>query len=96
MIAVGSDDINTTNRKVFLCEYNELSCQWTKTKSVCIKQPVHDVQFAPNMGRPFYLLGVATKNVHVLKIIPIMYVIYFCVDIQILVIFIFNIIISTQ
>lgn len=44
----------------------------TKTKSIpTVNQPVHDIIFAPNIGRSFYLLGVA-KKVHILKIKPIM------------------------
>lgn len=73
MIAVGSDDnSNTVNSKVFICEYNEVSRRWAKTESVCsVAHPVHDMIFAPNMGRSFYLLAVATNNVRILKLKPI-------------------------
>lgn len=75
MIAVGSDDnSNTTNSKVFICEYNEVSRRWAKTESVTsVAHPVHDMIFAPNMGRSFYLLAVATNNVRILKLKPITY-----------------------
>ncbi|XP_022177717.1 nucleoporin SEH1-A-like isoform X2 [Myzus persicae] len=73
MIAVGSDDnSNTTNSKVFICEYNKVSRRWAKTKSVTsVEHPVHDMIFAPNMGRSFYLLAIATNNVRILKLRPI-------------------------
>jgi len=76
MIAVGSDDnSNTTNSKVFICEYNEISRRWAKTESVAsVAHPVHDMIFAPNMGRSFYLLAIATNNVRILKLKPIVYV----------------------
>lgn len=76
MIAVGSDDnSNITNSKVFICEYNEVSRRWAKTESVTsCAHPVHDMIFAPNMGRSFYLLAVATNNVRILKLKPIVYV----------------------
>lgn len=73
MLAVGSDD-NTNNNtsKVFICEYNEVSRRWAKTESVSsVNQPVHDMTFAPNMGRSFYLLAIATNNIRILMIKPI-------------------------
>lgn len=83
MIAVGSDDnSNTTNNKLFICEYNEVSRRWAKTDFVSsVAHPVHDMIFAPNMGRSYYLLAVATNNVRILKIKPIAYVIlsYFAI-----------------
>lgn len=78
MIAVGSDDNNSItpiNGKVFICEYNDVSRRWAKTESVAsVTHPVHDMIFAPNMGRSFYLLAIATNNVRILKLKPIEYV----------------------
>jgi len=78
MIAVGSDEnSNTKNSKVFICEYNKVgdSRQLVKSKSITsVTHPVHDMIFAPNIGRSFYLLAIATSNVRILKIKPIEYV----------------------
>jgi len=78
MIAVGSDDnSDTSNTKVFICENNEVggSRRWVNTKSVTlVTHPVHDMIFAPNIGRSFYLLAIATNNVRILKLKPIVYV----------------------
>lgn len=78
MIAVGSDDnTNTSTSKVFICEYNEVSRRWAKTESVnCVTHAVHDMIFAPNMGRSFYLLAIATNNIRILKLKPLAYVLY--------------------
>ncbi|KAL5237581.1 hypothetical protein ACI65C_004991 [Semiaphis heraclei] len=74
IIAVGSDDnSDTTNSKVFICEYNEVrgSRRLFNSKFVTsVTHPVHDMIFAPNLGRSFYLLAIATNNVRILKIKP--------------------------
>ncbi|XP_054281749.1 nucleoporin SEH1 isoform X2 [Macrosteles quadrilineatus] len=72
MIAVGSDDSNpNTGSKVLLFEYSENSRRWTKTDSVAsVCDAVHDITFAPNLGRSYHLLAVATKDVRILMLKP--------------------------
>uniref|UniRef100_A0A1B6GAG0 Nucleoporin SEH1 n=1 Tax=Cuerna arida TaxID=1464854 RepID=A0A1B6GAG0_9HEMI len=72
MIAVGSDDSNpSTGSKVLLLEYSDNSRRWTKTDSVpSVCDAVHDIAFAPNLGRSYHLLAVATKDVRILTLKP--------------------------
>lgn len=72
MIAVGSDDSNPgAGSKVLLLEYSENSRRWTKTDSVpSVCDAVHDIAFAPNLGRSYHLLAVATKDVRILTLKP--------------------------
>ncbi|CAH0382957.1 unnamed protein product [Bemisia tabaci] len=73
MIAVGSDDPNpSTGSKVLIYEYSDNSRRWSKTESIStITDPVHDICFAPNLGRSYHLLAVATNNVRVFKLKPL-------------------------
>jgi len=73
MIAVGSDDANNTGSKVLIYEYNENSRVWDKLENASvINEPVHDIAFAPNVGRSYDLLGVATtKDVKIISITPL-------------------------
>lgn len=73
MIAVGSDDSNTTNGgKVFIYEYSESSRKWGKTETISsIVDAVHDLVFAPNLGRSYHTLAVATKDVRIISIKPL-------------------------
>jgi len=69
MIAVGSDDQIQVCGKVILFQYFENSRKWYKVEVIdSIVDPVHDVAFAPNIGRSFNLLGVASKDVRILSI----------------------------
>ncbi|XP_075222648.1 nucleoporin SEH1-like [Lycorma delicatula] len=72
MLAVGSDDPNSgSGSKVLIYEYNENSRRWTKTDSVLtVCDPVHDIAFAPNLGRSYHVLAVATKDVRILTLKP--------------------------
>lgn len=67
MLAVGSDDANKANGgKVFIYEYSESSRRWTKSETLSsVQDPVRDIAFAPNMGRSYHMLAVATKDVRV-------------------------------
>ncbi|XP_023245315.1 nucleoporin SEH1-A isoform X1 [Copidosoma floridanum] len=73
MIAVGSDDSNSTNGgKVFIYEYSEISRKWGKTETISsINDAVHDLAFAPNLGRSYHTLAVATKDVRIVSIKPV-------------------------
>lgn len=87
MLAVGSDEPNTSNNvanipadktqntcngKVYIYEYSEASRRWAKTDCLSsVLEPVNDLAFAPNLGRSFHLLAVATKDVRIIKIEPL-------------------------
>lgn len=69
MVAVGSDDANTVSPKVLIYEYNENLRRWVKVDAVAsAADSVHDLAFAPYIGRSFHLLGIASKNVQIVKI----------------------------
>ena len=54
MLAVGSDDAqHPSTHKVFVFEYHEASRRWLKVDShgCATTDPVHDIAFAPNLGR---------------------------------------------
>ncbi|XP_033216156.1 nucleoporin SEH1-A isoform X2 [Belonocnema kinseyi] len=72
MIAVGSDDTNASSGgKVFIYEYSENGRRWTKTETLSnIVDPVHDIAFAPNLGRSFHTLAIATKDVRIVTLKP--------------------------
>ncbi|EFN87899.1 nucleoporin SEH1 isoform X2 [Harpegnathos saltator] len=72
MIAVGSDDTNTSSgAKVFIYEYSESSRRWTKAEALSsITDAVHDIAFAPNLGRSYHTLAIATKDVRIVTLTP--------------------------
>lgn len=72
MLAVGSDESNASSGgKVFVYEYSENSRRWTKTETLSnVLDPVHDIAFAPNLGRSFHTLAIATKDVRIVTLKP--------------------------
>merc|ERR1719221_871319 len=74
MIAVGSDDPNsagTLSPKVFVYEYNESSRRWLKVETLnTMTEPVHDIAFAPNIGRSYHVLAVASKDLRIITLKP--------------------------
>jgi hypothetical protein len=72
MLAVGSDDTNVASGgKVFLFEYSESSHRWSKAVTInAILDPVHDIAFAPNLGRSYHILGIASKDVRIVILRP--------------------------
>jgi len=73
MLAVGSDDPNLANgSKVLIYEYSENSRRWAKTEVLPgISDAVHDIAFAPNLGRSYHLLAIATSDVRVVTLKPL-------------------------
>lgn len=73
MIAVGSDDSVASNGgKVFIYEYAENSRRWTKTETLStVTDAVHDIAFAPNLGRSYHTLAIATKDVRLISMKPL-------------------------
>ncbi|XP_011169742.1 nucleoporin SEH1 isoform X1 [Solenopsis invicta] len=72
MIAVGSDDPNPTlGAKIFIYEYSENSRRWMKAETLSsITDAVYDIAFAPNLGRNFHTLAIATKDVRIVTLKP--------------------------
>uniref|UniRef100_A0A671SE14 Nucleoporin seh1-like n=1 Tax=Sinocyclocheilus anshuiensis TaxID=1608454 RepID=A0A671SE14_9TELE len=73
MIAVGSDDSNVTyGGKVQIYEYNEVTRKYAKAETLMtVTDAVHDIAFAPNLGRSFHVLAIATKDVRIFKLVPL-------------------------
>ncbi|XP_017883043.1 nucleoporin SEH1-A isoform X2 [Ceratina calcarata] len=73
MIAVGSDDQNpSSGGKVFIYEYSEGSRRWARTETLSsVTDPVHDIAFAPNLGRSFHTLAIASKDVRIITLKPL-------------------------
>ncbi|XP_048364489.1 centrosomal protein of 192 kDa [Sphaerodactylus townsendi] len=73
MIAVGSDDSSpNVLAKVQIYEYNENTRKYAKAETLMtVTDPVHDIAFAPNLGRSFHILAVATKDVRIFTLKPI-------------------------
>ncbi|XP_059610659.1 nucleoporin seh1 [Phlebotomus argentipes] len=74
MIAAGSDDATqSTGGKVFIYESSENARRWTKVETLAqVTDPVHDIAFAPNVGRSFHILAVASKDVYIYNLKPIL------------------------
>ena len=71
MLAVGSDDSNhTSGSKIIFYEFNDQEWQRIVDKSWSgINDLVHDISFAPNVGRSYDLLGIATtKDVKIISL----------------------------
>jgi len=73
MIAVGSDEPSTPgNSKVQIYEHNENSRKWVKVEAIVgATEPVHDLAFAPNFGRSYHLLAIASRDVKIVSLKPV-------------------------
>ncbi|ESO97844.1 hypothetical protein LOTGIDRAFT_209001 [Lottia gigantea] len=73
MIAVGSDDPSpSSSGRVQIYEYNESSRKWKKVEIITVlTEPVHDLAFAPNLGRSYHTLAVASKDLSIFSLKPI-------------------------
>ncbi|XP_035294508.1 nucleoporin SEH1-like, partial [Cricetulus griseus] len=73
MIAVGSNDSRRTiMAHVQIFEYNENTRKYTKAETLMtVTDPVHDIAFAPNLGRSFHILAIATKDVRIFTLKPV-------------------------
>ena len=64
MLAVGSDDtsVNITE-KVMIYEYSDTNRRWVKFDAISfMSDPVHDIAFAPNIGRSYSVVAIASKE----------------------------------
>lgn len=73
MIAVGSDDPNPAGGgKVQIFEFRDSERKWIKVETLMnIADAVHDLSFAPNLGRTYHVLAVATKDVRIMTLKPL-------------------------
>uniref|UniRef100_A0A8C2L938 Nucleoporin SEH1 n=1 Tax=Cricetulus griseus TaxID=10029 RepID=A0A8C2L938_CRIGR len=68
MIAVRSND----NSPKAMAKYNENTRKYTKAETLrTATDPVHDITFAPNLGRSFHILAIATKDVRIFTLKPV-------------------------
>jgi hypothetical protein len=71
MLAAGSED----GGRVILLEYSEAARRWTRVEPTgawpVANDPVHDIAFAPNLGRSYHLLAIATNHVRIVSLKPL-------------------------
>ena len=77
LLAAGSEEPpNATNphtggAKVLVFEYSKSARKWSKVQNLtAITDKVHDIAFAPNMGRSFHVLGIASSAVQIVALTP--------------------------
>jgi len=76
MIAVGSDDCwtamgsaVTSTARVALLAFDDKGNEWKQVESLgTVKEPVHDIAFAPNPGRSYHTLAIASKVLSIITI----------------------------
>lgn len=79
-LQAGSDESATPTGKVFLYAYSENARKCVKIETVTdITDPVTDVAFAPNAGRTFHMLAVASKDLYIVNIRGVTWVISLCI-----------------
>lgn len=73
MIVIGTDDPGqVASSRLQIFEYSEETRKWDNIHSIVgvVFDPIHDVIFAPNLGRTHHILAVASKDVDILQIVP--------------------------
>jgi len=72
MLAIGSDDQSSSGSKVFVYEYSESARRWLRIDAfTAMTDLVHDITFAPNLGRSYHVLAIASKELKMLAIKPL-------------------------
>lgn len=75
MVAAGSDD----GGRVTLLEYSEAARRWARIEPSgawpVSSDPIHDIAFAPNLGRSYHLLAIASNQIRILSLRPLPYVV---------------------
>merc|ERR1719317_513840 len=58
---------------VFVFEYHEASRRWLRVEShgCATTDPVHDIAFAPNLGRSYHVLAIASKELKIISMKPL-------------------------
>lgn len=70
-VQAGSDEesIGSNSSRVFLFEYSIAgNGKWSKTESINVFDPVHDISFSPNVGRSYHILAIASKDLYIYNI----------------------------
>ncbi|XP_037091547.1 nucleoporin SEH1-like [Pollicipes pollicipes] len=68
---VGAANPHTGGAKVLVFEYSKGARKWSKVQNLtAITDKVHDIAFAPNMGRSFHVLGIASTAVRIVALAP--------------------------
>jgi len=74
MIAVGSDETSSSGApggKVKVYEYSDTIRRWQLVETFStITDPVHDIAFAPNIGRSYHVLAVASRDLRMITLKP--------------------------
>lgn len=69
LLATGSDEIGTPTGKLFLHEYCDSARKWLKIDTpMIVTDSINDVAFAPNVGRSYRILAVASQDLYILNI----------------------------
>lgn len=73
MIIIGTDDPSqaaTTHIQIF--EFSGDPKKWVNIHSIVgvVFEPVHDIAFAPNLGRTHHILAIASKDVDIIHLVP--------------------------
>jgi len=75
MLAVGSDESNSSNSsqgKVSVYEYSENNRRWHRVETFNnVNDPVHDIAFAPNIGRSYHVLAIGSKDLRIFTLKPL-------------------------
>jgi len=75
MLAVGSDESSSSGTlmgKVSVYEYSENARRWQRVETFSnITEPVHDIAFAPNIGRSYHVLAVGSKDLRIITLKPL-------------------------
>ena len=72
MLAIGSDDQSSSGSKVFVYEYSDTSRRWLRIDAfTAMTDLVNDIAFAPNLGRSYHVLAIASKELKVLALKPL-------------------------
>lgn len=74
MIAAGSSE----GGRIVLLEYSDGARRWERVEPSgswpVLTDPVHDLAFAPNLGRSYHMLAIATNDVRIITLKPLPYV----------------------
>ncbi|KAL1130152.1 hypothetical protein AAG570_013090 [Ranatra chinensis] len=73
MLAVGSDDMSSSaSNKIAILFFNEFVRKWVKLDNFSgVSDAVHDIAFAPRLGRSYDLMAVASKDVRIFTLTQI-------------------------
>lgn len=71
LLALGSDESNSTSDKLVIFEYNENNRTYSKiekTQNIIWTDPIRSLAFAPSIGKLYHVLAIASKSLVVATI----------------------------